>query len=169
MEKPFKLSILIAAIFALACHKNNGGSGDSGNSLLENKWTWVSSTGTYPAAPYPFNGFYEIGSPNDYFSFGKNDTAYSLVGTYMPYGVDTAFYKATSYSITFYVNQKQNGILFETQDTLGHLHDTTVAQILTLNDSLLVLSFPSIDPVTNLYGPGITTYFQGTQVDTLKR
>jgi hypothetical protein len=164
-----QLSAVVFVFFAVACNKDNNSSGNSGNNLLQNKWTLVSRTGNFPTSPYPFNGFHEIESPNDYFTFGKNDTVYSFVTAYMPFGTDTVFYKASPNSITFYVNQRQNGFLFETQDILGHLHDTTVAQILALNDNLLVLSFPSIEPVTNLVGPGITTYFPGTLIDSLIR
>lgn len=167
-----KWSVSICIVFAASCHKNNNSSGDTGNSLLQYKWTLVSSTGTYPAAPYPFDSFYAPAIPSDSFTFtfGKNDTVYSYENVNAYYGVDTVFYKASSSSITFYINPKQNGILFETQDTLGHLHDTTVAQILALNDTLLVLSFPSIDPVTTSRdGTGSTIYYPGTLIDTLKR
>jgi hypothetical protein len=164
-----QLSAVVFVFFAAACHKDNNSAGNSGNTLLQNKWTLISRTGNFPTSPYPFNGFHETDSPNDYFTFGKNDTVYSFVTAYMPFGTDTVSYKASPNSITFYVNQRQNGFLFETQDTLGHLHDTTVAQILALNDNLLVLSFPSIEPITNLVAPGITTYFQGTLIDSLKR
>ena len=142
------------------------------NWLLQNKWTLISSTATFPTSPYPFNGFHEVAAPNDYFNFGKNDSLYSYVTASLPYSVDTIFYKASSSSITFYVSQSQSSYayLFETQDTLGHFHDTTVAQIITLNDTLLVLSFPSIEPVTtSLNGSGSTTYYPGTMIDTLKR
>lgn len=166
-----KLSVLAFLILTVACHKDNN-STNSGNTLLQNKWTLVSSTGNYPGAPYPFNGFYEVGAPNDYFNFEKNDSVYSYVTGNPLYSVDTIFYKASSSSITFYVSQSQSNYAyqFETQDTLGHFHDTTVAQIITLNDSLLVLSFPSIDPVTtSLDGTGSTIYYPGTVIDTLKR
>jgi hypothetical protein len=72
-----KLSALVFVIFAVACHKDSNSTGDSGNSLLQNKWTLVSRTGVFPAGPYPFDGFHETDSPNDYFIFGKNDTVYS--------------------------------------------------------------------------------------------
>jgi hypothetical protein len=166
-----KLSASAFLILIVACHKNNN-SANSGNSLLQYKWTLVSRTATFPTSPYPFDGFHEVDAPNDYFNFGKNDSVYSYVTGYLPYSVDTIFYKASSSSITFYVSQSQSNyaFLFETQDTLGHFHDTTVAQIITLNDTLLVLSFQSIEPVTtSLNGTGSTIYYPGTMIDTLKR
>jgi hypothetical protein len=166
-----KISVLAFLILTVACHKDNNGT-NSGNTPLQNKWTLVSSTATFPTSPYPFSGFHEVGSPNDYFNFGKNDSVYSYVTGNLPYSIDTILYKASASSITFYVSQSQSNYayLFETQDTLGHFHDTTVAQIITLNDTLLVLSFPSIEPVTtSLNGMGSTTYYPGTMIDTLKR
>jgi hypothetical protein len=166
-----KLSVLAFLILTVSCHKDNN-STNSGNTLLQNKWTLVSRTATFPTSPYPFGGFHEVDAPNDYFNFGKNDSVYSYVTGYLPYSIDTIFYKASSSSITFYVSQSQSSYayLFETQDSLGHFHDTTVAQIITLNDSLLVLSFSSIEPVTtSLNGTGSTIYYLGTMIDTLKR
>ena len=166
-----KLSALAFILLTVACHKDNN-STNAGNTLLQNKWTLVSRTATYPTSPYPFNGFHEVDAPNDYLNFGKNDSVYSYVTGYSPYSLDTILYKASPSSITFYVSQSQSNYayLFETQDTLGHFHDTTVAEIITLNDSLLVLSFPSIEPVTtSLDGTGSTTYYPGTLIDTLKR
>lgn len=165
------LSALAFLILIVACHKDSGGGGNSnsGNSLLQYKWTLVSRTATYPTSPYPFGGFHEVDPPGDYFNFGKNDSVYSYV---TGGGVDTILYQASSSAITFYVgqNQSQYAYLFETQDTLGHFHDTTVAQIMTLNDTLLVLSFSSITPVTtSLDGTGSTVYYPGTMIDSLKR
>jgi hypothetical protein len=168
-----KLSALGFLILIVACHKDNPStSTNAGNSRLQHKWTLISRTATFPTSPYPFNGFHEVDAPNDYFDFRKNDSVYSYVTGYLPYSVDTIFYQASSSSITFYVSQSQGNyaFLFETQDTQGHFHDTTTAQIITLNDTLLVLSFPSIDPVTSsVNGTGSTTYYPGTMIDSLKR
>jgi hypothetical protein len=165
--RKIKLFLLMSLLFAAACKKDNNSYDNSTNVLLQHKWTLISRTATFPASPR--NNFVETDSPNDYFTFGKNDTAYSYVTLYAPFSIDTVYYKASPTSITFYVNQNQNGWLFQSQDTSGHWHDTTVAQILTLTDNSLVLSFPAIGTVTNLAGPGITTYYPGTEIDSFKR
>jgi hypothetical protein len=151
---------------AICCNKSSS-SGHVAGSPLQYKWTLVSRTATFPASAR--NNFAEKDSPGDYFSFGTNDTAYSYVTAYLPFSIDTAYYKASADSIIFYVNEKQNGFIFQSQDTIGNIHDTTVAQILELTDSSLVLSFPTIGTVTNLARPGITTYYPGTEIDSLKR
>jgi archaellum component FlaF (FlaF/FlaG flagellin family) len=162
-----KVIIFLFAGFFIGCHKDNSSSGNSLNSLLQNKWALLSRTATFPTRPSL--NFVETDSPNDYFKFGTNDTAYSYVTSYLPFSIDTAFYTSTSNSITFYINQKQNGLIFQNQDGNGVLHDTTVAQIITLTSNSLVLSFPTMGTVTNLVGPGITSYFPGTEIDSLKR
>ena len=166
-----KLSALGFLILIVACGKDKN-STNQGNSRLQYKWTLISRTATFPTSPYSFSSFHEVDGPNDYFDFRKNDSVYSYVTPYLPFSVDTIYYQASSSSVTFYVSPSQSGyaFLFETQDTQGHFHDTTIAQIVTLNDTLLVLSFSSIEPITtSLNGTGSTTYYPGTMIDTLKR
>ena len=168
MLNSFFRNLLVGAfvITMISCSKdaaNNNGA----NSLLQNKWTLISRTASFPASPR--NNFVETDSPNDYFTFGQNDSAYSCVTAYLPFSIDTVSYKVSSGSITFYINKKQNGFIFVSQDTIGSLHDTTTAQILNLTSHSLVLSFPAIGSVTNLAGPGITTYYPGTEIDSLTR
>jgi hypothetical protein len=161
-----KWLVLIFIIGAISCGKGNNKPAPV-NNPLQYKWTLVSRTATFPASPR--NNFVEKDFPNDYLSFGKNDTVYSYVTSYLPFSIDTVFYKESANSITFYVSTMQNGFIFQSQDTNGNLHDTTVAQIISLTSSTLVLGFPTIGTVTNLAGPGITTYYPGTEIDSLTR
>ncbi len=169
-SKIIVLSFIITgfSFLFMACHKDPADPADpvttKHNSVLQNKWTLISRTATFPASPG--NNFHEIDSPDDYFIFGENDTAYSYVTAYLPFSIDTAFYKVSSNTITFYVNQNQNGFIFQSQDINGNVHDTTTATILSVTDNLLVLSFPSIGSVA---GSGMPQYYPGTEIDTLKR
>ena len=157
--------ILVGFIFYLtACKKAATNTNNATNSMLQNKWTLISETATFPESPR--NNFHDIDSPNDYFNFGKNDTAYSYITAYLPFGFDTAFYKVSPNTITFDINTNQNGSSFESQDTNGNWHDTTVAQILLLTENSMVLSFPSIGSVG---GSGPVQYYPGTEIDSLKR
>ena len=156
--------VVTFSFYVTACNKNTTNSNNSTNSILQNKWTLISRTATFPASP--MNNFHEIDSPNDYLNFGKNDTVSSYVTAYLPFSIDTAFYKVSQNTITFYTNNNQNGFIFQSQDTNGNWHDTTVVQILSLTENSMILSFPSIGTVG---GSGPTQYYPGTEIDSLKR
>lgn len=160
----FSFFLVIFSFYLAACNKDSTKTGNTTNSIVQNKWILISRTATFPASSG--NNFHEIDSPQDYFNFGKNDTVYSYVTAYLPFSIDTAFYKLSPNAITFYINDNQNGFIFQSQDTNGNWHDTTVAKILSLTENSMILSFPSIGTVG---GSGLTQYYPGTEIDSLKR
>ena len=154
--------ILIPYLYFLTgCAKNS--SPPSSPNLLQNKWTLISRTATFPGNPSL--NFTEIDTPDDYLLFGKNDTAYSYIASYLPFSIDTASYTVTSNSILVH-DSRLYGIVFQHQDSNGIMLDTTTIQILSLTNNALVLSFPTLGSVA---GNGAPVYYPGTIIYSLKR
>jgi hypothetical protein len=159
--------IVIITFCALQFSSCSKDSVQSTPDLLLGKWILVSTTIDSPTFPSNFNSYFnDQYSSNDYFLFSKNDSVYSYISEYYP-NFDTAYYKQASYSIFF--TDKLFAGPFSHQLNNGNFVDTTTFQILSISNNLLVISFPIQEDVTNLAGPGITTYYPGTQVDTLKK
>jgi hypothetical protein len=131
--------------------------------MLQYKWTLISRTATFPGKPAL--NFKEIDTPDDYLTFGTNDTAYSYITSYLPFSIDTASYTFSSNLINVH-DSREYGIVFRHQDSNGVMLDNTTIQIISLTNNSLILSFPTQGSVVD---NGVATYYPGTIVYSLKR
>lgn len=130
---------------------------------IQKRWTIVSRTATFPGNTSL--NFVETASPGDYLDFRLNDSAYSYYSLYLPFSKDTAHYTINGNQL-FFTDHRDYGIIFQHQNSLGEIQDTTTATIVSVTDSSCTLRFPTLASVG---GTGGTTYYTGTLTYQLRQ
>lgn len=152
MRKGFILFIVFLNIMLVSCKKESGNVSPETKSLLQNKWTLISSSVVFPANT-SLNSAYK-GVSTDYYYFGSNDSL--IISQAGQANLPTIPLSLTvEYS---FVNN--NSMVYS-------LLPATTIQIQTLTNNLLVLSNSATHTVINS-GVVVATY-DGTKVDSLKR
>jgi len=139
-------------LFLSSCKKNKETISSQTISLLQNKWTLISSNITFPSNT-SLNSTYNAIS-TDYYLFASNDslTIHQNGQLYLP-------------SIPISLTTKYSFI--DNNTIIYILNPSIQININTITNNLLVLSNPAIN--TTIGPGGVVTTYNGTKIDSLKR
>jgi hypothetical protein len=152
MRTEIKLLIILICIFVSSCKKEKGKISPQTISLLQNKWTLISSSIVFPTNS-SLNSTY-TGVSTDYYQFGSNDSlTINQAGQVSILTIPLAI--TTKYSLI-----DNNRIVYS-------LNPAIEINIKTLTNNLLVLTNSATSTFTNS-GVVVATY-NGTKTDSLRR
>ncbi len=146
-----KVISIVAIAFFAACKKDGNKVSSETIALIQNKWSLISSTRTYPTNT-SLNARY-IGAATDYYQFSANDSfkirqAGQIGVPNLPLTLDSKYSIVNNRTIAY------------------HLNPSVEASIQELSKDVLILTNAITATIAN--GSATTTY-EGTKTDSLRR